>query len=181
MYCRQLIALLHERNWNWHIEPTRRWKQAMLYCCKTESRVSPDFYSNVRAEVKVIVIPKLVEIKRYIDRGYSMSDVMNKDEFFSSWCSHNRSLTLYANSKQKKRMFKSICIYLYGPPGCGKSRLAFDISRNCFPDTLPFYKNKSQWWDMYSQEHVVTWDDFRGDCYEPQELFKLCDRYDYKV
>ena len=34
---------------------------------------------------------------------------------------------------------------------------------------------------MFSNEYIVIWDDFRGDCYEAQELFKLCDRYDYKV
>ena len=44
-----------------------------------------------------------------------------------------------------------------------------------------YYKSIGKWWDFYNQETVVVWDDFRGCSYQASELFKLCDRYPYKV
>ena len=94
--------------------------------------------------------------------------------------SHHYSLQLFANTKQISRLFKTIVCFYYGFPGCGKSKLAFDIAMSV-KDEIPFYKTKGIWWDQYNFEEVVIWVDYRGDCYEPQELFKLCDRYPYKV
>ena len=86
----------------------------------------------------------------------------------------------YANSKQQSRLFKTVVAFFYGKPGCGKSRLALELCKSV-KDEIPYYKTKGVWWDMYDYEQCVIWDDFRGDCFEPQELFKLCDRYPYKV
>ena len=83
--------------------------------------------------------------------------------------------------KIEPRMSKTICVYLYGLPGTGKSRLGLDLCREIYPNEIPFYITKGIWWDLYDYQKSVIWDDFRGDRYEPQELFKLCDRYPCKV
>ena len=44
------------------------------------------------------------------------------------------------------------CIWLYGKPGTGKSRLAFSYE-NFYP------KNPNKWWDNYSNQTVVILDD----------------------
>ena len=44
------------------------------------------------------------------------------------------------------------CIWLYGKPGTGKSRLAFSYE-NFYP------KNPNKWWDNYSNQAVVILDD----------------------
>nr|XP_012562400.1 uncharacterized protein LOC105847387 [Hydra vulgaris] len=106
---------------------------------------------------------------------------MNNEKYFPTWVSHHRALPLYVSMKQHKRNFKTLCIYLYGNSGTGKSRLALDLAKWYDPDKEPYYKTNGQWWDLYDYSDVVIWDDYRGDCYEPQELFKLCDRYDYKI
>ena len=164
-----------------HIELARRWKQAMLYCCKEESRISPQFYTNIPEEITPPVVPKLVICKRKLDAGATVSSLADDEATFSTWVAHNRSLNTYKCMKMEPRMMKTICVYFYGQPGCGKSRLALDLCKYMYPDEIPFYKTKGIWWDLYNYEKAVIWDDFRGDCYEPQELFKLCDRYPYKV
>ena len=123
---------------------------------------------------------KLLKIRK-LDSGESLLSIIDTEEHFPTWFSYNRSLVMYYALKQPKRNFKTFCVYFYGDPGVGKSRLSYDISKNLFPDVTPYYKTKGQWWDLFSNEMVIIWDDFRGDCYEAQELFRLCDRYDYKV
>ena len=69
---------------------------------------------------------------------------MDKEEFFPTWCSYNRSLIMYNSLKQPKRNFKTF-LYFSGDPGVGKSRLAFDISKYISPDVTLYYKTKGQW------------------------------------
>ncbi|XP_065678213.1 uncharacterized protein LOC136093183 [Hydra vulgaris] len=153
----------------------------MNYCCKEETRISPCVYTNIRNEIDRVALPKLVEIRRFIDANSSVIDIMDNEKYFSTWVSHHRSLDLYVSNKQKKCNFKTMVVYFYGPSGVGKSRLALDIAKHLYPESEPFYKTKGIWWDLNNYNDVVKWNDYRGDCYEPQELFKLTDRYDYKI
>jgi DNA polymerase III delta prime subunit len=105
---------------------------------------------------------------------------MNNEEYFGTWLTHYRALNVFATCRKPERDFKTVTIYLYGPPGVGKSRLAMRLSR-VLSESEPYYKSKGQWWDGYESNDVVVWDDYRGDCYDVQELLKLTDRYRYRV
>ena len=123
LYMRQLISLFTTYDIHPHVEMARRWKQAMLYCCKEESRISPQYYTNIPEEITPPVVPKLVMCKRKIDSGSSVESLADDENLFSTWVSHSRALNHYQMMKTEPRMFKSICVYFYGQPGCGKSRL----------------------------------------------------------
>ena len=181
IYFNQLNQLFVDRGYVIHLEHVRNKNSSMLYCCKEDSRVSDQYWTNCEHLIVRPKVKSLVVIKRKLDSGVSLNTIMDSEEHFPTWCSYNRSLVMYNALKQPKRNFKTFCIYLYGDSGVGKSRLAFEICKKFSPDIHPYYKTKGMWWDLFNNEPCVIWDDYRGDCYEAQELFKLCDRYDYKV
>ena len=96
-----------------HIEMARRWKQAMLYCCKEESRISPQYHTNIPEEITPPVVPKLVLCKRKLDAGASVSSLADDESTFSTWVAHNRSLNTYKCMKMEPRMVKTICMCIF--------------------------------------------------------------------
>jgi len=68
------------------------------------------------------------------------------------------------------RKWKTNVVILWGATGVGKSRLLNDL----FPDA--YWKPKGKWWNGYSGQATVIFDDFYGwleiDC-----LLRICDRY----
>lgn len=51
-------------------------------------------------------------------------------------------------------------IWYWGPTGVGKSHLAFD---GFTPETHYVYPNDNGWWDGYTQQEIVIFNDFRGE------------------
>jgi len=61
-------------------------------------------------------------------------------------------------------------IVLTGPPGCGKTKWAWDT----YPDL--YSKPEGQWWDGYAGQDTILLDDYYG--FLPySQLLKVCDRY----
>lgn len=61
-------------------------------------------------------------------------------------------------------------IYLYGKPGCGKSRLAHTLYPNAYSAT----DKKEGWFDGYQGQEEVIFDDFEGN-YPLREMLKIID------
>ena len=83
MLKRELIRLMVEFGCHPHVELARRWKQAMMYCCKQESRISETYYTDICEEITPVATPKLVEIKRKIDAGETLSSISNDEKYFA--------------------------------------------------------------------------------------------------
>ena len=106
---RQLVSLLTAIVIHPHIEMARRWRQALMYCCKEESRIS-ETHANIYEEITPPLVPKLVQCKRKLDTGCSIASLADDEVLFSSWVAHNHPLNLYKSMKIEPRMKKTICV-----------------------------------------------------------------------
>lgn len=73
------------------------------------------------------------------------------------------------------RDFKTKLVVLFGPPGTGKTRAAYQLAGD-----NPYPKPRGEWWDGYNQNNGVIIDDFYG-WLKFDELLKISDRYPYRV
>lgn len=114
---------------------------------------------------------ELLQIKRKIDNGVTIDELW--EDHFSSMLRYGRGFKEYLLVYAKKCACGEInCYWYYGPSGSGKSRAAWDKYPNAYN------KANNKWWDAYSGEEVVIWDDFcmpKDISY--QELLRWTDRY----
>lgn len=73
------------------------------------------------------------------------------------------------------RDFKTKLVVLFGPPGTGKTRAAYELAGE-----NPYPKPRGEWWDGYCGNNGVIIDDFYG-WLKFDELLKISDRYPYRV
>ena len=78
----------------------------------------------------------------------------------------------------EERSEKTMVFVLTGPPGSGKSKFAFDHSKQNYKGV--YYKPRGDWWDGYADQEAVVIDDFYG-WMKYDEMLKICDRYPYRV
>ena len=62
-----------------------------------------------------------------------------------------------------------------GKFGFGKSQTV----KKKYPDA--YWKDQTKWWDDYSGQEVVIWDDFYGHCCPFTTLLKLIDSNPFRV
>jgi len=109
-----------------------------------------------------------MQIKEKLDAGKEEKDIA--DENFESWVRHYRAFREYRLIKTAPRNHAVEVIVCHGPTGTGKSKWAMES----FPDA--YWKQRSQWWDGYSNQATVILDEFYG--WLPWDtLLRICDRY----
>ena len=92
---------------------------------------------------------------------------------------YGRTLTKLEDLRMRKlfRNFMTQGVWIWGPTGTNKSRMAFE---GFTPETHYNLVNDRGWWDGYCQQETVIINDFRG--WIPyDELLQLVDRYPYSV
>jgi len=142
--------------------------QAANYCMKTEGRVDgPYEYGEMKEQGKRT---DLEAIRRKLDDGVSMKRIA--DDHFGSWCRYNKAFETYKMMKVQPRQWAMELVFFIGPSGTGKTRSAVVLGGEDV-----YYKPRGKWWDGYTGEHTVIFDEFYGHTYPFSELLQLCDRY----
>lgn len=73
----------------------------------------------------------------------------------------------------------NIVVWLHGPSGTGKSRLAYTLAGG-----NAYWHTMQVWWDDYDGQDIVVFDDFRDDSLGPTtfvQLLRYLDRYPVRV
>ena len=159
-------------------------EQAKAYCTKEESREDGpyEYGSEEGIAKKKGQRSDLLEIKKKIDTGATPEVIW--DEHFSSSVRYYKSFEAYRDVKSKHREYKDgekpKVIILWGPSGTGKSTRA----RRDFPGaywlTKPSSNTSTVWWQGYSGEEVVVFDEFYG--WLPYDLLlRILDFYQVTV
>jgi len=111
-------------------------------------------------------------IKKLIDEGAPDSKIAEAD--FGVWCKFNKSFALYRSLLQPQRSWKTEVRILWGEPGSGKSRVAFEAGAAGVQFVNGFFIG-------YTNQPCVVFDDFTPEDFPFRLLLKLCDRYPMRV
>lgn len=115
----------------------------------------------------------LLAVKESIDSGASTSDLW--ENHFQQMTLYNRSFQSYRTAKTQPRSETPYVLWLWGKPGSGKTRFAYESSSD------PYFKDASKWWDNYYGQHTIVIDDIRADSFSYRYLLRLLDRYPFQV
>lgn len=76
--------------------------------------------------------------------------------------------------RKKYRTEMTTCDWYWGETGTGKSHVAF---KNYSPETHYVFSNDNGWWDKYTQQDIVIFNDFRGADVAYNHLLQLIDKW----
>lgn len=160
-----------------HIERLQGTLQSNVdYCSKEDGRTAGPFCFGKLPVQRGTKRPNLSGLKELLDNGGSLMDVATED--FGAYLRHHKALQAYVNLRLLPRNSKPTVYILFGTTGTGKTSSAIDFAGT---KGEKFYiKERSKWWDGYSQEGVCIIDEFYG--WIPfGVLLRLIDRYPIQV
>lgn len=96
----------------------------------------------------------LVEIKAILDDGGTVASIA--DSHFSQWCYLKNSFKEFHALKQVKRNWVCEVFCYWGDTGTGKTQKVFELE----PDVFVCPDNQLRWFDGYTGEDAVLFDDF---------------------
>lgn len=169
------VVWTHPRNLNWvrrmngraHWEIARGdFKANHKYCTKEDGRLEGPWERGVRPRPGKR--SDLSDIAQMLDKGKPMKKVAKAypGDFFR----YHAGFYKYRQETYPERHGQPNIIILWGPTGCGKSRLVYET----FPQA--YRKPKGKWWDGYHTQDTVVFDDFYSwIAYD--ELLRILDWY----
>ena len=93
---------------------------------------------------------------------------------------HRGLKALVRDTDDSTRMHRETqVVWLWGPTGVGKTRAAWEYTKEADLELFP--KNDTKWWDGYTGQDVVLFDDFRAHHHDFAYLLRVFDRYDMIV
>lgn len=117
-------------------------------------------------------IDKLVQS---IKNGNSRDEL--RDEHPALFLRYTRAIGEWVSSLQPVREWITEVIVHYGKTGTGKTRSVFEFIQR---DAIYVHPGE-QWFDGYTGQSVVLFDDFNGSEFKLSYLLKLLDRYPMRV
>lgn len=155
--------------------------QAIAYCKKQDSRVDgTTFTEHGECPIGDECKSQLQQLAQRITSGASFGDICN--EFPTAIMRYDKGIrtliqerdTSIAMSFRQQRV-----IALCGPPGCGKTKWAYDYITK-FYEGIAYCKTYSEgcasWWDGYARQKCILIDDFEGTA-PIEELLHLLGGY----
>lgn len=154
-----------------HVEVSKDPEASIAYCKKEGDWVEFGELPKQGARKDLDLL-----VKQVISGEVKIDDIVsdNPDMYHKYGRTLERAFDI--GCKRQKRDFMPKCIWLYGPTGTGKTRQVNDAE----PSLYWYPYEKAGWWDSYTGQEAVIFDDFRGQL-PLNDLLRLCDRYDYCV
>lgn len=140
--------------------------QARDYCRKQDTRVDGPW--EIGVFVSSSTDNKHVDFVKACQDG--ISDKELQDRFPTLYLRYFKAVDRIKLSNAPVRTWKTKVVFLYGPTGTGKSRWAQQFD----PDA--YWKQRSDWWDLYENQSTVVLDDFYG-WLKWDTLLRLGDQY----
>lgn len=169
------FELVRKKFRNNHIEPARSDKAANIkYCTKDWTNECVFVHGDIatkqgsRNDIKAV--------KDMLDNGKRLEDVCK--EYPEVLCKYPNGIKMLNVYSQKPRTQPPRVVYIHGPPGAGKTRLAMTYSSDIYTVDNP------KFWDGYEQQHVVLFDDIKKPFLKDftfTQLLRVCDRYPCRV
>lgn len=157
-------------------------EQNLAYCTKAD----PNNYFE-HGEIKKTGQGKrsdLEDVAQYIkEASRTIEDVA--ENFPVQFIKYNRGLKDFKSVMDKKNIPEdrdvTVSIF-YGEGGTGKTNYAISLCKrfNISYYILSASDKNTVWWDLYDGEKAIIIDDFYG-WIRPHDLYRICDRYKYKV
>lgn len=158
---------------NAHLEASKgSAAQNKAYCTKTESRLdgTDPVERGVAKEQGRRTDLEAIAQRVVTERRVSQELIMEHPSVFVRNYRGLQALARMVAPPSGRPMPK--VIYMVGPPGCGKSRLAHLM----FPAAYSCTDQKEAWFDGYANESTVIFDDFEGN-FNLRSMLKLLDFY----
>lgn len=160
-----------------HFEIMRgSWSRAKAYCEKADSRVYP--YQDAGEEPSQGTRTDLADLYQRLRDGESKLEVA--DAFPGQFMRYHRAFdaVVYLREQERAMDRRTHGIFIYGPPGVGKSRFARDLVT---PVAHFFYAGQGQWFDGYYQQPAAVFDDISSDQLPVRILLRLLDFGPFRV
>jgi len=122
-------------------------------------------------------------VKGLLDEGKSLKEIYQRH--FETSASHYRFFKEYRTHTREARSWPTQVVYVYGPSGSGKSRMASELyppNESNYWLSLP--KSNNVWWDGYDHHDVVVIDDWYPGFFGTGHvsfMLRLVDRYALQV
>lgn len=177
------LASLRKIDTRVHWEPAKgNRQQCIAYCQKEETRAYSEFPESRHCDP--ILLEKqtqgrrsdLIDCARSIALGTTTREQLytERPDLILKYSRGVGDLFRFAEQRQRNAERNVVCKVLYGDPGSGKTRYAYNFTPDVF--ILENSNSDNVWWDGYNGESTLIIDDFYG-WIKHNQLLRLLDRY----